>query len=88
MPFSPVLAEGTFPTLPVFTDWWFGGFPSEVPTQDRLAAESTTWGSVLGRLRPATTRVRDDSSFAGRLLAHGPDPGTGFCLNARSTWGF
>src|ERR1700747_1791038 len=51
-----------------------------------LAAKSITWGSVLGRFRPATTRVRDDSSFAAESAgawlqsAHGSCPA---CREAR-----
>ena len=41
--------------------------PSEVPTQGRWQ-QSNTWGSVLGRFRTATTRVRGDSSFGGQRV--------------------
>lgn len=67
MPFSLIWREGTFFRLLVAL---IGGLelpPSEVPTQGRWQ-QSNTWGSVLGRFRPATTRVRGDSSFGGECV--------------------
>ena len=47
------------------SDWWFGGFPPWRSQPRVTGSKELTWGSVLGRFRPATIRVRDDSSLVG-----------------------